>query len=97
MSKLVKDLMTNEVASRLQGVDDCLVANLIGLDANSTVALRKRLREKDIRIMVVKNSLARRATEDSPLAAAFEGLGGFCRCRLGCGRLHLAGEGSCRT
>ena len=76
MSKLVKNLMTDELSNRLHGVDDCLVANLIGLDANSTVALRKRLREKDIHILVIKNSLIRRATADSPLAAAFDGLNG---------------------
>ena len=76
MSKFVKDLMTKDVAARLEGVEDCLLANVIGMDANSTVALRKRLREKDIHILVVKNSLARRATEGTTIAPAFEGLSG---------------------
>lgn len=76
MSKYVKDLMTKDVANRLDGVEDCVVANVIGLDANTTSALRKRLREKDIHLMVIKNSLARRATADSSLAPAFEGLDG---------------------
>lgn len=76
MSKFVKDLMTKDVVSRLEGVEDCVLANVIGLDANSTVALRKRLREKDIQLLVVKNSLARRATEGTSLAPAFEGLTG---------------------
>ena len=61
MSKYVKDLLTNDLAGRLEGVEECVVANVVGMDANSTSALRKRLREKNIRIMVVKNSLARRA------------------------------------
>lgn len=76
MSKYVKDLLAKEVGSRLEGVEDCLLANVIGLDANTSVALRKRLREKDIELLVVKNSLARRATEGTALAPAFEGLSG---------------------
>ena len=76
MSKKVKDLVTNTFKSRLDGVSDCLVADVIGLDANSTVKLRKQLREKNIQLLVVKNSLARRATEGTSLAPAFEGLDG---------------------
>lgn len=76
MSKYLKDLITRDVANRLDGVEDCVLVNVIGMDANSTVALRKRLREKEINLMVVKNSLARRAAEGTSLAAAFEGVGG---------------------
>ncbi len=76
MSKYVKDLLAKDLANRLEGVENCVLADVIGLDANSTSALRKRLREKDIRLMVVKNSLARRATEGASLAPAFEGLEG---------------------
>ncbi len=36
--------------------------------------LRKQLRDKNIQLVVVKNSLARRATEGTPLAAAFDGM-----------------------
>lgn len=76
MSKYVKELLTNDLAGRLEGVEECVVANVVGMDANSTSALRKRLREKNIRIMVVKNSLARRAFAGKPLAPAFEGVDG---------------------
>lgn len=76
MSKYVKDLLTKDLESRLDGVENCVLANVIGLDANSTSALRKQLRDKDISVMVIKNSLARRATEGSSLAPAFEGLDG---------------------
>jgi len=47
--------------------------NVVGLDANKTVVLRKRLRDKQMKLLVVKNSLAKRASEGTPLAAAFEG------------------------
>jgi ribosomal protein L10 len=76
MSKLVKDLLSKDLAKKLDGVEDCVLANVIGMDANSTTALRRRLREKGIGLMVVKNSLARRATEGTSLAPAFEGIGG---------------------
>ena len=76
MSKLVKNLRAKDLSNRLDGVEDCVLANVIGMDANSTSALRKRLREKGIGMMVVKNSLAQRATEGTSLAAAFEGVGG---------------------
>ena len=76
MSKYVKDLQAKDFSNRLDGVDDCVLVNVIGMDANTTASLRKRLREKDIRLMVVKNSVARRATEGTSLSPAFEGLEG---------------------
>lgn len=72
MSKYIKDLIAKDVGNRLDGVEEALLVNVIGIDANSTVALRKQLKEKDMRLMVVKTSLAKRATEGTPLAAAFE-------------------------
>jgi len=76
MSKYVKDLLTREVSKRLEGVSDALLVNVVGLDANQAVGLRQDLRAKNINLLVVKNSLAMRATEGTSLAPAFEGLGG---------------------
>src|SRR5262245_24732343 len=73
MSKFVKDLLTHQLKQELEGVQDLLLVNVVGLTANGTAALRKRLRQKNIKLMVVKNSLARRATEGTQLASAFEG------------------------
>jgi large subunit ribosomal protein L10 len=73
MSKYLKDLIAQDLSKRLDGVDDLLLVNVVGIDANSTVELRKRLREKNISLLVIKNSLAKRATEGTPLANAFEG------------------------
>jgi large subunit ribosomal protein L10 len=73
MSKYVKDLITNDLRQRLDGVADALVVDVVGLEMNKAVDLRKRLREKSIQLLVVKNSLARRATEGTTLAPAFEG------------------------
>lgn len=76
MSKYLKNLMTRDLAQQLDGVQDALLVNVIGLTANSTCQLRKQLREKNVRLMVVKTSLARRATEGTPLAAAFDNMEG---------------------
>jgi len=60
----------------LEGVNDCVLVDVIGMEANNTCALRKRLRDKNISLTVVKNGLARRATEGTPLAPAFEQMEG---------------------
>ena len=72
MSKYIKGLIVDDVARKLQGVNDALVCNVIGLDSEKTVQLRKELRSKGITLLVVKNSLARRAAQNSSLASAFE-------------------------
>jgi len=76
MSKYVKNLLAQEISRQLDGVGDAMLANVIGLDANKAVLLRKQLREKGMHLLVVKNSLVKRAVEGSPLAAAFEGIEG---------------------
>lgn len=76
MSKYLKNLITDELKKRLDGVSDLLLVDIAGLEANKNVELRKRLREKKIQMVVVKNSLARRATEGTALAPAFEGVEG---------------------
>ena len=76
MSKYLKQLISNEIASRLEGVDECVLADVIGIEVNDSVLMRRQLAEKNIELMVVKNSLARRATEGTALATAFEGMDG---------------------
>lgn len=76
MSKLVKGLITAELQKKLSGVTDALVADVIGLNSEKTASLRSALHSKKIKVLVVKNSLARRATEGTSLASAFEGLSG---------------------
>jgi large subunit ribosomal protein L10 len=76
MSKVVKNILSDDISRRLGGVQDCVVANMIGLDSEKTTELRRKLRSKKISVLVVKNSLARRATEGTPLAPAFSGLTG---------------------
>lgn len=76
MSKYVKDLITDHLRERLEGVESALLVDVIGLDANANHRLRTALSEKNINLMVVKNSLAARATAGTPLASLFEGVSG---------------------
>src|ERR1039458_9283944 len=76
MSKYVKNLLTDHIRSRLQGVDDGLLVDMIGLDANTNNRLRKDLEAKNIHVVVVKNSVARRAVEGSRLAGLLDDVGG---------------------
>ena len=72
MSKLVKNLLVDDLKKRLDKVEDVVVVSLGRLDAQKTTELRKTLRQKKIHLQLVKNSLARRATLDTQLAPAFE-------------------------
>ena len=76
MSKYLKNLIADDLKKRLDGVNDLLVVNIAGLQSNTNMALRKQLRQKKINLLMVKNSLARRATEGTVLAPAFEGMEG---------------------
>lgn len=76
MSKYLKNLIAAEVAERLSGVQDAVLVNVVGMTANHTVELRRELREKNIHLLVVKNSMAQRACEGTSLAPAFEGCQG---------------------
>jgi large subunit ribosomal protein L10 len=72
MSKYVKDLITTHLKDRLTGLDHALLVNLSALDGVANNRLRMELQKDNVQLMVVKNTLARRATEGTPLAAAFE-------------------------
>ncbi len=76
MSKYVKNLIADHLRDRLADVSDMLLVDVIGLDANASNRLRNELSSKDINLLVVKNSLAARATEGTVLSPVFDGLTG---------------------
>lgn len=67
MSKQVKDLITKELSGRLKDLDGVAVINPRGIDGNKNHGIRRRLREKGLRMTVVRNTLARRAVEGGKL------------------------------
>lgn len=84
MSKYVKNLISNEISHRLEGVADAVLVNVIGMDSASTYAIRKRLREKKIQMLVVKRSLADRATAKTSLRPMFASQDGSMAIVWGC-------------
>ena len=76
MSKFVKRLISRDISSRLQGVNDAMVANIIGMSGNENYAVRKALRDKGLSLMVVKRTLASMATDGSSLRPAFDNQAG---------------------
>jgi len=73
MGKYEKNLLAEHYKSQIDGVADALLVNVIGLDNNTTVLLRGELEAKGINLLVIKNSMASRATADGPLAPMFAG------------------------
>lgn len=78
MSKPIKDLMTQEYRHRYGSLDGACIVSVIGLDAIATNKLRGELRAKNLRLQVVKNSLARRAFGETSLAPINTALKGPC-------------------
>ena len=76
MSKYVKNLITDHLRDQLKEVGDALLVNVVGLKANANNRLRSQLKAKNIRLIVVKNSLAARAVAGTTLAPLFDGVSG---------------------
>jgi large subunit ribosomal protein L10 len=76
MSKYVKNLVAEHLRQKLANIDNALLVNVIGLNANANTRLRAELRGKKIQVLVVKNSMAVRAAQGTPLAPMFDGVAG---------------------
>jgi len=73
MSKTIKNLIIRELGERLKDVDGVAVINPRGIDAVKNNQIRRRLREKGLRMTVVRNTLVKRAIGESRLKG-FESL-----------------------
>ena len=68
MSKKVKNLITGEFKKKLGDIDGVAVISPSGLSGTKNHGIRSKLHAKGLRMTVVKNTLARRATEGTKLA-----------------------------
>ena len=64
MSKQIKQLEMDALKQTFQGVEDCVLLSSSGVDAHADHQIRMTLRKKNIRLQVVKNSLARRVFDE---------------------------------
>ena len=69
MSRRVKELVIDEVRNRIGDCAEFLVVNSSRLDPIADNRFRLGLREKDIKILTVKNSLAKKALHDAGIIA----------------------------
>lgn len=76
MSKPVKEMIVADYKKRFENIEDALLIDIRGVNANDNNKIRNSLREKDIRITIVKNTLAKMAIAGSslePLSPAMVG------------------------
>ena len=76
MSKPVKEMIMADYQQRFADLEGALVIDIRGIEANDNNAFRLGLAEKEIRVTVVKNALARKAiagTALEELSPALEG------------------------
>jgi len=78
MSKPVKNLIVDAYRSRFADLDAAVMIDLRGVASNDNNALRNHLAEKQIKVSVVKNSLAKRAWEGTALGSLADLLDGSC-------------------
>jgi large subunit ribosomal protein L10 len=64
VSKAIKQMQMDALKQTFGGVRDLAVLNIVGLNATSDNRLRNALRKKQIRLLQVKNSLARLVFKD---------------------------------
>lgn len=83
MSKAVKELVRQELIRRFEGTTSMAVVGLAGVDAVAASEIRKRLVSKGIRLMVVKNALAKQAFKTVGLDVAGQLLDGPCAIATG--------------
>lgn len=78
MSKPVKDLITDEYKARFAAKQSACVISVIGMNGLAANKFRGELKKRHLRLQVVKNSLARRAFVDTPLAPLGQAMKGPC-------------------
>src|SRR5690349_6186530 len=65
MSKKIKELELNDLRKTFEGVRDLVLLEPLKLDSAADYELRKKLREKKIRVKMVKNTLVKKVFDEN--------------------------------
>ncbi len=76
MSKRLKALIAKELLSEFSGLDKCVIMGLSGIPAVSADRIRADLRSRNMRLQVVKNTLASVALKEVGISGVEEYLEG---------------------
>lgn len=76
MSKPIKNMIVAEYKKRFDSVEGAVLIEIRGMPAKVNTALRAQMRSSNVRVTVVKNTLAKRAFQGTPLEALAPGLKG---------------------
>ena len=76
MSKPIKEMIIADYQRRFEHIEDAIVIDIRGIEANTNNELRVDLQQKDIRITVLKNSLAKSAFAGTNLEILTESVDG---------------------
>ncbi len=76
MSKPIKNMIVAEYKKRFLDVEGAVLIEIRGMPAKTNTLLRAQMRTSEVRVTVVKNTLAKRAFVGTPLEALAPGLKG---------------------
>lgn len=76
MSKMIKDMITDDLRGRYHELQSALLVEFVGVDGQTNNEFRRELRGRQMRLEIVKNSIFRRATAESRLAPLHRDLEG---------------------
>jgi len=76
MSKPVKEMIVSDYEKRFEGIDGAVVIDIRGIEANKNNEVRLGLLKENIRVTVVRNTLAKKAFKGTGLEALEPSLNG---------------------
>ncbi len=70
MSKRIKALITKELQNKFDKAESLVVVDYTGIDSKTTAGVRAALRKKQVKLTVVRNAMAVKALNATPLKPA---------------------------
>jgi large subunit ribosomal protein L10 len=95
MSKTIKNMMMRDYKNRMGSAEEAMVIGVRGLKAVDTTNVRTKLRKKNIKVTVVRNSLVRKMFEGgkmSPLGPSLTGATALVYSPVGASIVEVARE-----